>query len=230
MHEGTIANGPIGNWLAIIGVVSLIYWGWRICAAILGRSPGKESAAAVPAPAAAGGDAPLAAVAAPEERHRRHRGCGLRAAGSASHRASRGRKPGRGLGSRRPLDATDFAHDPPLIAQHRTQKCDHALSWMIRFSPLAQRLFGTSPVTTAAVRSKAPTRKRNMRKFRITVDGRSYNVVVEDLREGAETAHPHAASPAPPRLSRLQRRRLPQPQRRLRRSSLRWAAWWTRST
>ncbi|SRR5271165_2331226 len=67
MHEGTIANGPIGNWLAIIGVISLIYWGWRICAAFLGRSPGKESAAAVSStPAAAGSVAALAAVAAPE--------------------------------------------------------------------------------------------------------------------------------------------------------------------
>ena len=34
-----------------------------------------------------------------------------------------------------------------------------------------------------------------MRKFRITVDGRSYNVVVEDLGEGAEAAHPAPASP-----------------------------------
>ena len=66
MHEGTIANGPIGNWLAIIGVISLIYWGWRICAAFLGRGPGKESAAAVSTLAAAGGAGALAAVAAPE--------------------------------------------------------------------------------------------------------------------------------------------------------------------
>ena len=71
MHEGTIANGPIGNWLAIIGVISLIYWGWRICAAFLGRGPGnggpgKESAAAVSTLAAAGGADALAAVAAPE--------------------------------------------------------------------------------------------------------------------------------------------------------------------
>ncbi len=34
-----------------------------------------------------------------------------------------------------------------------------------------------------------------MRKFRITVDGRSYNVVVEDLGEGAESAHPTLAAP-----------------------------------
>jgi glutaconyl-CoA/methylmalonyl-CoA decarboxylase subunit gamma len=34
-----------------------------------------------------------------------------------------------------------------------------------------------------------------MRKFRITVDGRSYNVVVEDLGEGAEAAHAAPAAP-----------------------------------
>ena len=34
-----------------------------------------------------------------------------------------------------------------------------------------------------------------MRKFRITVDGRSYNVVVEDLGEGAEAAHSAPAAP-----------------------------------
>jgi hypothetical protein len=66
MHEGAIANGPIENWLAIIGVISLIYWGWRICAAFLGRSSGKECAAAVSDAAAAGGVAAPAA-AAPED-------------------------------------------------------------------------------------------------------------------------------------------------------------------
>jgi glutaconyl-CoA/methylmalonyl-CoA decarboxylase subunit gamma len=34
-----------------------------------------------------------------------------------------------------------------------------------------------------------------MRKFRITVDGRSYNVVVEDLGVGAEVADPAPAAP-----------------------------------
>jgi hypothetical protein len=61
MHEGAVANGPIENWLAIVGVISLIYWGWRICAAFLGRSPGKESAPAVSTPAAAGGGVPAPA-------------------------------------------------------------------------------------------------------------------------------------------------------------------------
>jgi hypothetical protein len=66
MHESTIANGPIGNWLAIIGVISLIYWGWRICAAFLGRSPGKQSAAAASVPAPAGGGVASAGLAEPE--------------------------------------------------------------------------------------------------------------------------------------------------------------------
>jgi hypothetical protein len=33
MHE----NGMVGNWLAIIGVVSLIYWGWRVVVALKNR-------------------------------------------------------------------------------------------------------------------------------------------------------------------------------------------------
>ena len=48
MHEGTVANGPIGNWLAIIGVISLIYWGWHICAAFLGPRPRKEECGSCP--------------------------------------------------------------------------------------------------------------------------------------------------------------------------------------
>ncbi|MEA2741407.1 MAG: hypothetical protein QOH05_4714, partial [Acetobacteraceae bacterium] len=31
MHE-TMTGGPLTNWLAIIGVISLIYWAWRIVA------------------------------------------------------------------------------------------------------------------------------------------------------------------------------------------------------
>ena len=72
-----------------------------------------------------------------------------------------------------------------------------------------------------------------MRKFRITVDGRSYNVVVEDLGEGAEVADPAPAAPtrAAPALTPAApapAARLPQPAPA--RSSRRWAAWWTRST
>ena len=51
-----------------------------------------------------------------------------------------------------------------------------------------------------------------MRKFRITVDGRSYNVVVEDLGVGARSPIRRPPRlPALPRLSRLQRRRRPAP-------------------
>jgi glutaconyl-CoA decarboxylase len=40
-----------------------------------------------------------------------------------------------------------------------------------------------------------------MRKFRITVEGRSYNVVVEDLGGGVEVADPPRAAPAAPALT-----------------------------
>jgi hypothetical protein len=63
MHEATIANGPVTQWLAIIGVVSLIYWGWRIGAALFklggeNRAPREESKATAPAPPAARATAP----------------------------------------------------------------------------------------------------------------------------------------------------------------------------
>jgi hypothetical protein len=65
MHEATIASGPITNWLAIIGVVSLIYWGWRIVAALMNRGktdgPGVQTPAAVAPAAARAGQAPVAA-------------------------------------------------------------------------------------------------------------------------------------------------------------------------
>jgi len=61
MHEATLANGPVTQWLAIIGAVSLIYWAWRIAAALLKSggdksAPREESKATAPAaraPAAA---------------------------------------------------------------------------------------------------------------------------------------------------------------------------------
>jgi hypothetical protein len=42
----TVAGGTIGNWLAIVGVLSLIYWGWRIIAALQHRSGAPDRAAA----------------------------------------------------------------------------------------------------------------------------------------------------------------------------------------
>jgi hypothetical protein len=64
MHDGSIANGPIENWLAIIGVISLIYWGWRIVAAFQRRGQDKEPARAVSTPAVAMPGQAAAAVAA----------------------------------------------------------------------------------------------------------------------------------------------------------------------
>ena len=44
---------PVDNWLAIIGVLSLMYWAWQIIAAFQHRGPAQPDAAA--APVAAGG-------------------------------------------------------------------------------------------------------------------------------------------------------------------------------
>nr|WP_294529307.1 hypothetical protein [uncultured Rhodopila sp.] len=52
----TMAGSPIlTNWLAIVGVVSLMYWGWRIVAAIQHRTrKSRPVDADLPAPAVAG--------------------------------------------------------------------------------------------------------------------------------------------------------------------------------
>jgi hypothetical protein len=63
MHE-TI-GGPLGNWLAIIGVVSLIYWAWRIIAALQARVSHEDAVAGASATFAAA-PAP-ASLAAPAE-------------------------------------------------------------------------------------------------------------------------------------------------------------------
>ena len=34
-----LTGGAVGNWLAIIGVLSLIYWAWRIVAALQRSGP-----------------------------------------------------------------------------------------------------------------------------------------------------------------------------------------------
>jgi threonine/homoserine/homoserine lactone efflux protein len=53
MNE-TMIGGPIlTNWLAIVGVMSLMYWGWRIVAAIQNRSRTSTSEAPVSSPSSA---------------------------------------------------------------------------------------------------------------------------------------------------------------------------------
>jgi hypothetical protein len=48
-----LATGNVGNWLAIVGVLSLIYWGWRIIAAFQNRHDGPlQATGALPAPEA----------------------------------------------------------------------------------------------------------------------------------------------------------------------------------
>nr|WP_294543805.1 hypothetical protein [uncultured Rhodopila sp.] len=56
----TLAGSPIlTNWLAIVGIISLMYWGWRIVAAIQHRTRKSPSAGTVtPAPAVAGSFVP----------------------------------------------------------------------------------------------------------------------------------------------------------------------------
>lgn len=53
MHEPLI-GGTLGNWLADIGLVSLIYWAWRLFAA-LRRGSGRIPVAATAAPPAVTG-------------------------------------------------------------------------------------------------------------------------------------------------------------------------------
>jgi hypothetical protein len=61
MHEVTIANGPVTQWLAIIGVVSLIYWLWRIGAALFNRGGDNGAAIEASKPTAPAARAPAAA-------------------------------------------------------------------------------------------------------------------------------------------------------------------------
>jgi len=62
MDSSVTSGGPVENWLAIIGVISLMYWTWRISAAFVGHRRGKEGAV-LPAPASTTGQ--LSAAAAP---------------------------------------------------------------------------------------------------------------------------------------------------------------------
>jgi hypothetical protein len=49
MHENMIGGAMLTNWLAIVGVISLIYWAWRIFAAFQHRGSGGQQAAGAPA-------------------------------------------------------------------------------------------------------------------------------------------------------------------------------------
>ena len=67
MPEGAAAGGIVTQWLAIIGVISLLYWAWRIVAALRLRRGGRSTAEERPAAAAAAtatvdGPAPLPAA------------------------------------------------------------------------------------------------------------------------------------------------------------------------
>jgi hypothetical protein len=44
-----LTGGAVGNWLAIIGVLSLIYWAWRIVAALQRRHDRPRQAMGAPA-------------------------------------------------------------------------------------------------------------------------------------------------------------------------------------
>jgi hypothetical protein len=45
MHEAMIGGSPtLNNWLAIVGVISLIYWAWRIFAALTHHTGGAAKA------------------------------------------------------------------------------------------------------------------------------------------------------------------------------------------
>jgi hypothetical protein len=61
-----LAGGTVGNWLAIIGVLSLIYWAWRIVAALQQRKDAHPQAAAAPAAPVAAQSAAISA-APPED-------------------------------------------------------------------------------------------------------------------------------------------------------------------
>jgi hypothetical protein len=52
MHENMIGGTVLTNWLAILGLISLIYWAWRIVTAFRHRGGGGQKAAAAPAASA----------------------------------------------------------------------------------------------------------------------------------------------------------------------------------
>lgn len=57
MHESMVGGAALTNWLAILGVLSLMYWGWRTVTALMARTkaaPGAAAVAVAPPPAVAG--------------------------------------------------------------------------------------------------------------------------------------------------------------------------------
>jgi hypothetical protein len=48
MHEPMTGGGVLTNWLAIAGLISVMYWAWRILAAFRHRADGTPSAPRVP--------------------------------------------------------------------------------------------------------------------------------------------------------------------------------------
>ena len=63
MHDSMVGGAALTNWLAILGVVSLMYWGFRIVASLMARTKAVPGTAAVVAPPAAVA-LPFGAVAA----------------------------------------------------------------------------------------------------------------------------------------------------------------------
>ena len=159
--------GPTGDWLAVIGILAIIYVGWRLLAALIRfaqETPGEADAPAVPVSGRRVRRPGCGGVVQPAGlRPAGHRRRGGGHAGQPPHRASRGSSARPGLDRPRAVDAPDVAPDP--------------------LSPRNQRERGTMQKT-----------------FRITVEGRSYNVLVEDLTD--QTPHPAAlvrvAAPRPP--------------------------------
>jgi hypothetical protein len=49
MHENMIGGTVLTNWLAILGLISLLYWAWRIVTAFHQRGSGDRKAAVPPA-------------------------------------------------------------------------------------------------------------------------------------------------------------------------------------
>ena len=64
-----LTGGAVGNWLAIIGVLSLIYWAWRIVVAFQHRHDRPPQAAGAPAAPAASPAAQPAAQSGPPAEH-----------------------------------------------------------------------------------------------------------------------------------------------------------------